>query len=124
MAEFLLAGGASATVSLRPSRTPPLRSGRQSPHAGWGCARFCWLISAAQGVPFGLTKSFLPEGPLVWSRFGAPSHALALFSLLVSASSYGFWASMISISGPQGFQPPHAKALRTYVTPKVAGSAV
>ena len=41
---------------------------------------------------------------------------------LVSASSDEFWAFMISISRPQGFQPPHAKALRTYVTAKVADS--
>jgi hypothetical protein len=52
--------GASATVRSLLLCTLPLGSGRQSPHAVWGCARFCGLISAAQGVPFGLTKSFLP----------------------------------------------------------------
>ncbi len=60
LAEFGGAGGASATVRSLLFCTLAFSSGRQSPRAGWGCARFWRLISAAQGVPFGLTKSFLP----------------------------------------------------------------
>ena len=56
------AGGPSATVSLRPFRTPPLRSRHQSPHAVCSCARFRRLISAAGSIPHGTAKSFFGGG--------------------------------------------------------------
>ena len=86
-AEFGGGCGASATVRSLAFCSSPLRSRRQSPHAVCSCARFWWLISATQGDPFGMTDRFWPEGPLVWSRFGAPSPALALFSLLFAGWS-------------------------------------
>eukprot|EP01043_Picozoa_sp_COSAG02_P063366 COSAG02_NODE_8962_length_2380_cov_40.535292_1_plen_185_part_00 len=57
-AEFGGAGGPSATVRSLAFHAPAFCSGRQSPRAGWGCARICGLISAAQGGLFGLTKRF------------------------------------------------------------------
>ena len=59
-AEFGGAGGASATVRSLAFCASAFCSRHQSPHAVSSCARFWWLISAAQGVPFGMTKRFLP----------------------------------------------------------------
>ena len=68
---------------------------------------------------------------LIYILFRYPKNRLVIIfapkqreaSWLVSASSDGIWAFMTSMSGPHGFQRPHTKALRTYVTPQVAASA-